>query len=180
MPAQGLVWTYQTTTIAVEVNEQIDRLRATSNDNLALSFPKTQAWMLMRSRIQLTLYYPEYVCSHHLRRHRFTHRQQEPGQWDATTSWRAISCQQNVINQWWSIDGVLWNHEQPWAQEDIPKSSEMKLSCKFQWGSFLDYQDGWRITNKQRRRTLCHAVRQSRRNLSCISNEPQFINQEST
>ena len=43
MPIQGLVWTYQITTTAVEVDEQIDRLRATSNDNLALSFPKTQA-----------------------------------------------------------------------------------------------------------------------------------------
>ena len=116
----------------MEVDEQIDRLRATSNDNQELSFPKTQAWMLMRSRMQPTLYYPEYVCSHHLRRYRFTHRQQEPGQRDATTSWRAISCQQNVINQWWSVDGVSWNHEQPWAQEDIPKSLEMKLSCKFQ------------------------------------------------
>ena len=82
----------------MEVNEQIDRLRATSNDNLALSFPKIQAWMLMRRRMQPTLYYPEYICSHHLRRHQFTHRQQEPGQRDATTSWRAILCQQNVIN----------------------------------------------------------------------------------
>jgi len=90
----------------VEVDEQIDRLRAISKDNLALSLPKTQAWMLMRSRMQPTLYYLEYVCSHHLRRHRFTRRQQEPGQRDATTSWHAISCQQNVINQWWSVDGV--------------------------------------------------------------------------
>ena len=60
----------------MEVDEQIDKLRATSNDNLALSFPKTQAWMLMRSRMQPTLYFPEYICSHHLRRHGFTHRQQ--------------------------------------------------------------------------------------------------------
>ena len=179
MHVQGLVWTYQTTTTAVEVDEQIDRLRATSNDNLALSFPKTQAWMLMRSRMQPTLYYPEYICSHHLQRHQFTHRQQELGQRDATTSWCAISCQQNVINQWWSVDGVSWNHEQPWAQEDIPKSSKMKLSCKYQWGSFFDHQDDRRIVNKQRT-TFCHAVRQSSRNLSCISNGPQFVNQEST
>ena len=67
-----------------------------------------------------------------------------------------------------------------WAQEDIPKLLEMKLSCKYQLGSFFDHQDGWRIVNKQRRTTLCHATRQSRRNLSCISNEPQFVNQEST
>ena len=169
MPVQGLVWTYQTTPIAMKVDEQIDRLRTISKDNVALSFPKTQPWMLMRSMMQPTLYYLEYVCSNNLRRHRFTRRQQEPGQWDTTTSWRAISCQQNVINQWWSIDGVSWNHEQPWAQEDIPKSSEMKLSCKFQRGSFPDYEDDWRITNKQRRRTLHHAIRgqrQPRMNLS--------------
>ena len=54
MPIQGLVTTYQTTTTAVEVDEQIDRLRETSNVNLALSFPKSQAWMLMRSRMQPT------------------------------------------------------------------------------------------------------------------------------
>ena len=42
----------------------------------------------------------------------------------------------------------------------------MKLSCKYQWGSFFDHQDGWRIANKQKRTTFCHDVRQSRRNLS--------------
>ena len=108
----------------MEVDRQINRLRATSNDNLALSFPKTQALMLMRSRMQPTLYYPEYIYSH-LWRHRFTRRQQEPGQQDATTSWRAISCQQNAINQWWSVNGVSWNHEQPWAREDQHKSSTL-------------------------------------------------------
>jgi len=44
---------------------------------------------------------------------------------------------------------------------------EAFMQC--QWGSFFDHQDGWRIANKQRRTSLCHAVRgqrQSRRNLS--------------
>ena len=42
----------------------------------------------------------------------------------------------------------------------------MKLPCEYQWGSFFDHQDGWHIANKQRRTTLCHAIRRSRRNLS--------------
>jgi hypothetical protein len=73
------------------------------------------------------------------------------------------------INQWWTADYVSWDHEQPWLQDDISKSMEMKFSLKYQWDSFLDHQDGWRITDKQRRTALHHAVgeqRLSRRNLS--------------
>ena len=62
-----------------------------------------------------------------------------------------------------------WCLMKSWAQEVIPKPLEMKLACKYQWGSFFDHQDGWCNANKQRRTTLCRTVRgqrQSRRNLS--------------
>ena len=75
----------------------------------------------------------------------------------------------DIINQWFTADYVSWDHEQPRLQDDNLKSLEMKLSCKYQWGSFLDHQDGWCIANKERRITLRHAAgwqRQVRRNLS--------------
>ena len=62
-----------------------------------------------------------------------------------------------------------WCLMKSWAQEVVPKPLEMKLACKYQWGSFFDHQDSWRNANKQRRRTLRHTVRgqrQLRRNLS--------------
>jgi hypothetical protein len=73
------------------------------------------------------------------------------------------------INQWWAADCVSWDHEQPWLQDYVPKSLEMKFSYKYQWSSFLDHQDGWYITDKQRRTALHHAIGGqilSRRNLS--------------
>ena len=54
----------------------------------------------------------------------------------------------------------------PRSRDNIPKLLKMKLLCKYQWGSFLDNQDGWRIAYKRRRTTLRHVARQSRRNLS--------------
>ena len=50
-----------------------------------------------------------------------------------------------------SMEVYRWCLMKSWAQEDVPKTLEMKLSCKYQWGSFFDHLDGRRITNKQRR-----------------------------
>ena len=41
---------------AKEVDEQIDKAMSNIKDNIALSLPKTQAKMLMKSRMQPTSY----------------------------------------------------------------------------------------------------------------------------
>ena len=176
MSVQGLVWTYQTTTTAVEVYQQIDRLRATSNDNLTLSFPKTQAWMLMRSRMQPTLYYPEYVCSHHLRRYRFTHRQQGQGSWDAITAWHASLCQQTSIN------GVLSTMSQKTMNNHGCKMTSLS---HWRWSFHASINEVPSSTIKmasskeeQFSTTPLEEKDHQGRTRVCISNEHQFINQE--
>ena len=130
-------------------------------DNLALSLPKTQARMLMRSRVQPTLFLPKYAYFHHFRKDHLARRQQGLGSQMPLHHGmypRINRCHQSMV----VCRQCLM---ESWAQEVIPKPLEMKLSCKYQWGSFFDHQDGWRIANKQRRTTL-HTVGQSRRNLS--------------
>jgi hypothetical protein len=82
----------------------------------------------------------------------------------ATTSWQASSYQQtSEING--GLSTVSWK-TMTTSWDNTPKSLKMKLLCKYQWGSFLDNQDGWHISYKQRSITFHHVVRQSRRNLS--------------
>jgi hypothetical protein len=45
----------------------------------------------------------------------------------------------------------------------------MKLSCKYQWGSFLNHQAGWHITVKRGRIALRHAARRQRQSRSNLS-----------
>ena len=98
-------------TTAVEVDKTNRQSMSNIKDNIALSLPKTQARMLMKSRMQPTSYYPEYACFHHLRRHRFTCRQQELGQRDITTSCSAILCPQKISGGLPMVSrGIMNNH----------------------------------------------------------------------
>jgi hypothetical protein len=151
-----MVWTCKSRNHHYSCRSGWTNRQAMSNikDNLALSLPKTQERMLMRSMPASIAFVED----------KLARRQQGLG-WQMPMH-HDMHPHINRCQKLMEVYRQCLIRSWPWSQDNIPKSLKMKLLCKYQWGSFLDNQDDCRITYKRRRTTLYQVVRQSRRNLS--------------